>query len=485
MIIDNKSYTGDGSTRQYATSTIILSNSHIAVFLNNVLQPTNSYDLLGSVVLFKTAPSNGVAINFVVSDTGEDLPVAPNEYNTVYANITKIQNVSSIINQIVNLDAIKNEIVNVDGLSTEIVDLYNNRLAILGVYAINTDITSLNSIKAKLESLYADKTTLDSLYADKATLDSLYADKLVLDTLYAMKTKLDSIYADKLTLDSIYANLNSILSIHQNIDNVNYFADRYLGDRDIEPTTRLDGSSLLNGDLYFDKRIQLMRVYSNDGWKAAYASTDSYTKAEIENLFVRASGNQTVYDVKTFNLPIVGSITGNSGSATKLETARKINGVEFDGSANITVVDDTAVKLTGNQTIDGVKTFSSNPISTAAQSTAVNALTRKDYVDNLVTAVSNTAYQVLNGWYKDTKTGVMIQWGHAAVYGGGTRQTVWLPVAMTNAITAIIVTFGVEIENGSMSVGADPNPTYPNFAFDVKGNGMGSSTGIRYIAIGY
>lgn len=47
-------------------------------------------------------------------------------------------------------------------------------------------------------------------------------------------------------------------------------------------------------------------------------------------------------------------------SATKLTTARTINGVAFDGSANITVSDSTAVKLTGNQTIAGTKTFSSN-----------------------------------------------------------------------------------------------------------------------------
>ena len=45
------------------------------------------------------------------------------------------------------------------------------------------------------------------------------------------------------------------------------------------------------------------------------------------------------------------------------------------------VLQDSTLKLTGDQTIGGVKTFSSNPISSAAQGEAVNALTRKDYVD--------------------------------------------------------------------------------------------------------
>ena len=42
------------------------------------------------------------------------------------------------------------------------------------------------------------------------------------------------------------------------------------------------------------------------------------------------------------------------------------------------------VKLSGNQTISDVKTFSSNPLSTAAQSNTTTALTRKDYVDNKI-----------------------------------------------------------------------------------------------------
>jgi len=48
----------------------------------------------------------------------------------------------------------------------------------------------------------------------------------------------------------------------------------------------------------------------------------------------------------------------------------------------ITDLDPTTLMRTiGDQTVGGTKTFSVNPISTAAQSSAENALTRKDYVD--------------------------------------------------------------------------------------------------------
>ena len=51
--------------------------------------------------------------------------------------------------------------------------------------------------------------------------------------------------------------------------------------------------------------------------------------------FVKLTGDQTIEDVKTFSSNIVGDITGNSATATKLATARTINGVPFDGTANI------------------------------------------------------------------------------------------------------------------------------------------------------
>ena len=59
-----------------------------------------------------------------------------------------------------------------------------------------------------------------------------------------------------------------------------------------------------------------------------------------------------------FTKNIIGNLTGNADTATKLANARKINGVSFDGSADITVADSTKAPLaspafTGNPTING------------------------------------------------------------------------------------------------------------------------------------
>lgn len=402
-IISEQAYIADGTQREFQVVGTILSDSHIGVWIvdystipvTETRLPTAQYDVLGSTVLLDVPPQAGLTVSLVLTDNGEGIEIPPSEITDISANINKIINVSDNIEHIItNSDnmqsiidtaSIKDEVVDVADIKTQVVSILNDKIKLDSIY----------NDKAKLDSIFADKATLDSIFADKLTLDTLYSMKEKLDSLYANKNTLDSLYADKTELDSIYANLNAILSIHQNIDNVNYFADRYLGDRDIEPTIRLDGSSLLEGDLYFDKTIQLMRVYSNDGWKVAYASNDSYTKAEIENLFVGVSGDQTVYDVKTFNRPIVGSITGNSGTATKLATARTINGVSFDGTANITVIDSTAVKLTGNQTIAGIKTFTSSPI--VPNPTANTQAANKAYVDNVLSNPTLTANATLTG----------------------------------------------------------------------------------------
>ena len=130
----------------------------------------------------------------------------------------------------------------------------------------------------------------------------------------------------------------------------------------------------INGNAGTATKLQTARTINGVAFDGSAAITVSDATA------VKLTGNQTIAGVKTFSSNIVGNITGNSGTATKLATARTINGVGFDGSANITVSDDTAVKLTGDQTIAGVKTFSSSPI--VPTPTATTQAANKAYVDS-------------------------------------------------------------------------------------------------------
>lgn len=78
---------------------------------------------------------------------------------------------------------------------------------------------------------------------------------------------------------------------------------------------------------------------------------DVYTKTETNDLLNEKLGKkEKAESAKTADS--AGACTGNSATATKLQTAREINGVNFDGSANITVKDSTALPKTGG-TISG------------------------------------------------------------------------------------------------------------------------------------
>lgn len=99
-----------------------------------------------------------------------------------------------------------------------------------------------------------------------------------------------------------------------------------------------------------------------------------------------ASGN---FAAGTITANLTGSVTGNASSATKLQTARTINGVSFDGTANITITatDSTKVALAGS-TMSGYLTLVGAPVNE-------NHAATKTYVDSRLpqyTIVSGASY---------------------------------------------------------------------------------------------
>jgi hypothetical protein len=144
----------------------------------------------------------------------------------------------------------------------------------------------------------------------------------------------------------------------------------------------------------------------------------------------------TIYLVRTGNgfdlycTDTTGSIAyqiGNADTATKLQTARTINGTNFDGSANITTAKwgtartitigntgksfdgsadvswslaeigaaaaSTTVNLTGNQTITGIKTFTVSPVVPAP--TADNHPATAGYVSSRIAELFNNTAKII------------------------------------------------------------------------------------------
>lgn len=65
------------------------------------------------------------------------------------------------------------------------------------------------------------------------------------------------------------------------------------------------------------------------------------------------SDNNVFAGLETFIQTIVGNITGNAGTATKLQTPQNINNVAFDGSGSITITAASSTLLGDNNTFSG------------------------------------------------------------------------------------------------------------------------------------
>jgi hypothetical protein len=119
-------------------------------------------------------------------------------------------------------------------------------------------------------------------------------------------------------------------------------------------------------------------VASYNSTIAVTISVDATTTNTASKVVARDSSGNFAAGTITANLvgTVTGTVSGNAGSATQLQTARTINGVSFDGTQNITVtaIDATKVALAGS-TMTGYLTLVGDPVN-------ANHATPKSYVDS-------------------------------------------------------------------------------------------------------
>ena len=125
-----------------------------------------------------------------------------------------------------------------------------------------------------------------------------------------------------------------------------------------------------------------------DGVIGATVAVDATSTNTVSKVVARdASGNFAAGTI-TANLigNVTGTVSGNAGTASSLQTARTINGVSFNGTADITITatDPNKVAKAGD-TMSGFLTLNSNPIS------PMHA-TPKQYVDSRL-----PQFQIISG----------------------------------------------------------------------------------------
>ena len=220
-------------------------------------------------------------------------------------------------------------------------------------------------------------------------------------------------------------------------------------------------------------------------WRVVSVTHPSIGMAELGYLDGVTSAIQTQMNLKA---PLASpSLTGAPTAPTAVAGT---NTTQLATTAFVQeTVGNTAVVLTGNQTIDGIKTFSSSPIvpTPTTNTQAVN----KDYADLKVALASFTGTNVSlagNG-YQKLPSGLIIQWGQVFVGDvsnvGGVNAT--LPITFPNAnlqtIACWLANDGTTGVNASLMV-LNRYLNSVDFKFQ-EWDTQTTNLSISYFAIGY
>jgi hypothetical protein len=181
---------------------------------------------------------------------------------------------------------------------------------------------------------------------------------------------------------------------------------------------------------------QLARKFYVDAGDSAVATDLATLDGEV----VKLTGDQTVAGIKTFSSIPVGPASDPT-TANQLTRKSYVDAGDAAVQSNVDTVssdlstlDGSVVKLTGDQSVDGIKTFSSIPVLPASDPTTANQAARKSYVDaGDATAVKLTGNQSISG-VKTFSTGVVLSAGvnstRSAIKTGATsRNTTTSPAA--------------------------------------------------------
>lgn len=162
---------------------------------------------------------------------------------------------------------------------------------------------------------------------------------------------------------------------------------------------------------------------------------------------------------------------GNANTATKLETARTINGVAFDGTANITIADSTKLPIAGG-TMTGNLTLKGNPTAD------LMAATKKYVDDSVASACGGDVLAAGNNSFTGANTFQnLVTMVGGVVFTSGTTTLAW-----KNA-TQIIATINASTYTGN-SATATKLATARTITANLASSTAGSFDGSANITVG-
>lgn len=145
----------------------------------------------------------------------------------------------------------------------------------------------------------------------------------------------------------------------------------FLGTSSVDPTVDNQGNPLVIGVMYYNDIIGQLKLWNGTEWTTAAFSADGAVfsfngrvgAVNLTNSDITIAVGRNVatafnsIESSISNVDNTADVDKSVLSATKLTTARNINGVGFDGTADIVIADNTKVALTEKGVANGVATL--------------------------------------------------------------------------------------------------------------------------------
>lgn len=174
---------------------------------------------------------------------------------------------------------------------------------------------------------------------------------------------------------------------------------------------------------------------------------------------------------------VTGDVTGNADTATALETARTINGVSFDGTANITTLTaGTGISVSGTSVaIDTTETVDLATAQTLSNKTLTEPVINTATADDLILTGTLTAGGTTGtSGYLLQSTGTGIQWASATISLAGGSGSGSVSTGGTLTINGTTNRITTSVSSGTITINA-PQDLHTSSNFRVNSLGIGTA----------
>ena len=200
------------------------------------------------------------------------------------------------------------------------------------ISGLSTEITALGAISSDLTNLNSNISTLTNLNTNLSAVTTVNSNLTAIATNNSNATNINAVASANTNITNVANALVNINQVAGNLTGVTSFADIYLGAASSNPTTDADGSSLEDGDLYFNTTSNNLRVFSTaSGWQSA----GSVTNGTSARFTFTVSGTPT-------------TISGNDDSGNALAYDANFMDVYLNG---VKQVNGTDVTITSGNSI--------------------------------------------------------------------------------------------------------------------------------------